>query len=362
MKNEKFAKKIGLVVFLACVTIMADARIWRVNNVPGVNANFTSLQAAHNSTEVQPGDTIHLESSPNSYGNLTCSKRLIIIGPGYFLGENPNTQAVAQPAIVGSVTLNVGSEGTVIMGCDFNGSSITIQCNDIVIRRNKFTLPSGNVADWSVGTVYLHYQSNNTNLPVSNINITQNYGLRIDASLRAHTNLIITNNFIASNGFEGDNSTGINLNIHPSTVAIVQHNIFRRGRIVANNCNFSNNIMVRGSIEGSGNLLSNNIANASQFGNTNGNQQNVDMTTVFVGSGSGISTDGQWRLKAGSPAIGAGFGSTAENPIDCGMYGGNTPYVLSGMPPVPSIYFFENQPVGSNTDPIDVRIKVKSNN
>jgi hypothetical protein len=278
------------------------------------------------------------------------------------LGENPNTQAVAQPAIVGAVTLNVGAEGTVIMGCDFNGSSISIHCDNIVIRRNKFTSPSGSTLDWSVGIVYLYWQSNNSALPVNNIIITQNYGLIIDASSRACTGLLFTHNLITRYGYEGDNSTGANLNIHPSSVAIVQHNIFRRGRIVATNCNFSNNIMVRGSFEGSGNLLANNIGNASQFGNTNGNQENIDMTTVFVGSGSGISTDGQWRLKAGSPAIGAGFGSTAGNPIDCGMYSGNTPYVVSGMPPVPSIYFFENQPVGSNTDPIDVRIRVKSNN
>jgi hypothetical protein len=120
--------------------------------------------------------------------------------------------------------------------------------------------------------------------------------------------------------------------------------------------------MMFGTFEGSGNLSANNIAGGTQFGNTNGNQQNVDMATVFVGSGAGISTDGAWKLKAGSPAIGAGYGSTPGTPIDCGIYGGGFPYVLSGIPPIPSIYFFENQPVGSNTDPIDVSIKAKSNN
>lgn len=362
MKNEKFAEKIGLVLVLACVTIMAEARIWRVNNLPGVNANFTSLQAAHNSTEVQAGDTIHLESSPNSYGSLTSSKRLIIIGPGYFLGENPNTQAVAQPAFVGAFTLNRGAEGSVIMGCDFNGSGINIYCDNIVIRRNKFTSPSGTTPDWSVGIIYLYHQSGNGSLPVNNIIISQNYGIIVDATYLPATGVLLTHNLFSRHAFEGETTGNSCLNIHPSSVAIVQHNIFRRGRITANNCNFSNNIMFRGSIAGSGNLLANNIADGTQFGNANGNQQNVDMTTVFVGSGSGISTDGQWRLKAGSPAIGAGFGSTVSNPIDCGMYSGNTPYVVSGMPPVPSIYFFENQPVGSNADPIDVRIRVKSNN
>ncbi|RZL18408.1 MAG: hypothetical protein EOO96_27415 [Pedobacter sp.] len=84
------------------------------------------------------------------------------------------------------------------------------------------------------------------------------------------------------------------------------------------------------------------------------------MGTVFIGKGTGISSDGQWKLKAGSPAIGAGYGSTPTTPIDAGMFSGNTPYVLAGQPSMPSIYFFENQPVGSNSDPIDVTIKVKS--
>ena len=86
------------------------------------------------------------------------------------------------------------------------------------------------------------------------------------------------------------------------------------------------------------------------------------MSTVFVGTGTGISDDGQWRLAVGSPAIQAGFGSTPAKPIDAGMYGANTPYVVSGLPTVPSIYFFENTAIGSNSVPINVSIKVKSNN
>lgn len=111
---------------------------------------------------------------------------------------------------------------------------------------------------------------------------------------------------------------------------------------------------------GSGNLVSNNLANNSQFGTADANQANVDMSTVFVGTGS---YDGFFKLKVGSPAIGAGYGSTVQTPVDAGMFGGgSTAYVLSGIPAIPSIYFFANQPVGSNSDPIDVQVKVRSNN
>jgi hypothetical protein len=360
---KKFTIRLSLFLFFSTLLFVSQvsAKIWRVNNNGGVTADFTTLQAAHNGAAA--GDTIHLEGSPNGYGGLTCSKKLVIIGPGYFLGENPNTQAVALPAYVNStVAFNVGSEGSVIMGCDFNNSGINIFCSDIVIRRNKFSQASGATVDYYTGTINIYYQSNNSNLACNNIIISQNFGFILDASQRGSTGILVSNNYIGWNGYGGDATTGAAVNMNSSTVAIFQNNIFRRGRVIAFNSNFTNNIMVAGTLEGSGNLLANNIANGTQFGNANGNQQNVVMATVFVGTGSGISSDGTWKLKSGSPAIAAGFGSTPGNPIDAGMYGTAFPYVLSGMPPIPSVYFFENQPVGSNADPIDVSIKVKSNN
>ena len=129
--------------------------------------------------------------------------------------------------------------------------------------------------------------------------------------------------------------------------------------MIVYNSNVTNNIMYRGTFEGTGNLSSNNISNGTQFGTTDGNQSSVDMTTVFLGTGS---YDNFFKLKTGSPAIAAGYGSTQQVPVDAGMYGGSTPYVLSGIPAIPSIYYFKNQPVGSNSDPIDVQVKVRSNN
>lgn len=336
------------------------AKIWRVNNNGGVAADFTTLQAAHNGAAA--GDTLHLEGSPDSYGGLSCSKKLVIIGPGFFLGENPNTQALALPAYVNAISFNVGSEGSVVMGCDFNANSVNIFCNDIVVKRNKFSQRSGSNIDYYIGAINIYYQSNNSGISVNNVIISQNFGVEINNTNRAATGVLISNNYIGWNGYGGDATTGVAVNMHGNTVAIFQNNVFRRGRVIAYNSNFTNNIMAAGTFEGTGNLTANNIGAGTQFGNANGNQQNVDMATVFLGAGSGISSDGAWKLKAGSPAIGGGFGSTAGNVIDCGMYGGSFPYVLSGMPPVPSVYFFENQPVGSNADPIDVNIKVKSNN
>jgi hypothetical protein len=81
------------------------------------------------------------------------------------------------------------------------------------------------------------------------------------------------------------------------------------------------------------------------------------MTNVFTNTGA---PDEAYKLKAGSLAIGAGYGSTASNPIDCGIYSGIMPYVVAGQVNMPVIYYFNNQPIGSNTDPIKVTVKVKA--
>ena len=115
-----------------------------------------------------------------------------------------------------------------------------------------------------------------------------------------------------------------------------------------------NNILIEGDVTGSNNFYYNNISDISQFGNENGNQQNVDMNTVFVDHTSGV--DNGLILAPGSPAIGAGFEG-----VDCGIFGGNNPYVLSGIPPIPSIFEITQIGIGSVATPIQVNFKAKSN-
>ena len=342
-------KKFFLFAALIFVSVSSFAKIWRVNNNVGVTANFTSLQAAHDGAAA--GDTLYLESSPTSYGAVTCSKKLYIIGTGYFLDQNLNLQAFTLPSKVDQIYLNAGSTGSVVEGLSFNGSGVSISVSDVVIRRNNFASANGTTADYSTGAV-------NINSPSSNILITQNYGLTISNN-GTSTGILITNNYLAYHGYAGETTAGTFLQLSATTVAIVKNNIFRRGTVTTYNTNLSNNIMYAGFFTGTGNLVSNNLASGTQFGTADGNQANVTMANVFIATGT---SDNYFQLKPGSPAIGAGFGSTALNPVDAGMYGGSTPYVLSGMPAIPSIYFFTNQPVGSNSSPISVQIKVRSNN
>lgn len=346
---------LSLLIFCTIGLSAAFAKIWRVNNNAGIQADFTTLQAAHNGAAA--GDTLYLEGSTTDYGGLTCTKKLSIIGPGYYLTENNIANINSGSAKVSAIQMNAGAQGSEIMGLDFNGNQLTLNTSDIIVKRNKFNFSNGNNTPaeilYNTGVVYLG------NGNANNIFIIQNFGLQIVGQSYPNSGILIMNNLVAYHSSYGENYSGTCLILHQGTNAIVQNNIFLRGTVTAYTANFTNNIMVNGFFEKRNNLTANNIGNGTQFGTADGNQSNVNMSTVFEGTGS---PDARWMLKAGSPAKGAGFGSTAANPADAGMFWGTTAYKISGLPGLPVIYFIQVQPVGSNSDPIDVTVKVKSTN
>src|SRR5262245_10399678 len=108
----------------------AQARIWRVNNQEAMGADFTYLSAAYSAAAA--GDTLHIESL-SAYEYLpSFTKKLMILGPGYFLEENPQTRAATQSVqLYGSIIFEPGSEGSVLMGLNFQGSSVYIRTGGI---------------------------------------------------------------------------------------------------------------------------------------------------------------------------------------------------------------------------------------
>lgn len=321
-----------------------NASIWRVNNITGVDADFTSITAAHSSSSVLAGDTIYLEPSAGTYGDITFTKKLVVIGNGYFLAENPQTQADINTSKLGSINYNAGSSGSKIIGCQI--SVLTINVSEIVIERNFFYSDGGysikfNTINISQFIIRNNYFSNYDSYYASDCCIYSN--------ISGVNDLKIYNNYIVN--YDDD---AIFLN---NSTSVEFYNNVIQGDIHINNTNFQNNILISGTFSYTNGIVNNNICNSTQFSTVNGtnNQLNVDMSTVFVGA-TGNSTDGQWQLKTGSPAIGAGVGS-----IDCGMFGGTFPYILSGLPAVPAIY--ENtQTIDYQNQEINVNISVKSHN
>ncbi len=130
-------KRIYTILLCGILTIPSVAGHFRVNNQLTTNPAakiYTTLQAAHDAAV--NNDTIMVEGSPVTYGdNFTCTKKLYIKGPGYFLDENPGISANKLPAgLFGMYKFNGGSSGSVLMGIDHT-YMIEISAGNITIRR-----------------------------------------------------------------------------------------------------------------------------------------------------------------------------------------------------------------------------------
>jgi hypothetical protein len=336
-------------IFLMLCFFSASATSWRLNNNPAVDADFTTFQAAHDAASA--GDTIYVEGNGNNahYGEITISKKLIIIGPGYFLTQNDSTSAIPINATVSSIMIQASATETEIYGLTIidNGATwdygIKIKASGTIVSRNHLNgsndriVLDGNVQD---------------------VAIIQNYGYSVTISSGVTaTNVLISNNYFEDRIYLNNLSNGI-----------ISNNVIRYGTAdvfysqIKNNIIFSTGLSDALCVNNSGNyiaynLLSGSLVSGGTYGP--GNLGNVDMSTVFVGypTQGSYSTDGRWQLKAGSPAIGAGEGG-----IDCGMFGGPLPYVLSGLPAIPRIYEAIVPTAGSTTSGLPVIIKAKSQN
>ncbi len=331
---------------LFIVTNFAQAKIWRVNNNIGISANFTTAQAAHDAVLTLAGDTLMFEGSNASYGGLRMTKRLTIIGTGYFLGSNPETQAFFVDAKISQLTFAAGSQNSSVQGINFLTTNINIGASNITFSRN-----------YNINILYVGYDPFCCGVPVSNILISQNFliGNLSTTSNPINTGILVSNNFIGTLDFESNTS------------ALILNNVLTNGAgsVGASNTLFANNIQTNSAATfatgSSNNTYNNNISANSIFtpaGSNIGanNQTNILMTNVFnVPINSTVETS--FQLK--NPGLGIG---TAQNGGDCGMFGGLTPYVLSGMPNVPSVYFYNVPATGSNTNPLNISIKAKSRN
>jgi len=329
----KYLKLIFLALIIIGFSNSLKAGIWRVNNNPGIDADFNNLQTAVNDANVVAGDTLLIEGSSLSYGSsISISKKLILLGTGYFLSENPETQANPANAYAGQVSINSGAEGSVISGLTLN--TININTSNTVIMRCRI-----------ISYIILY---NNA----SNVTIIQNY-FENDPNYNIYLYTSSSNVLIVNNIFNKVN--GVSINSTTTATAIVQNNVFSGASTIRlYNSVFANNILNGNSIDFTGCSVLNNLCNATQLPTGNGNQLNINMNTVFVGSGS---TDGQWQLKTGSPAIGAG-----TNGEDCGAFGGTSIYILSGLPQIPAIYFYSAPVSGSALQGLPVHIKILSHN
>ena len=349
---------------------------------PLPNVDYYTFATAY--TAAVAGDTILM--FPNTQLTGTLTKKLTIIGPGNWLDPttipkgNANEQANPIEATASSVVLNPGSDGTVIMG--FYGGTFYIAANNITINRNRNIL------------VYLSYNpAGNIALNTSNLQLNGNYLLEIVADYTngsAITNLTISNNFmnqfalstlntysgnISNNIWAYDNESPTTTNGGSTTfstnagidfgngVFLFQNNIIisYTGAVVSSNYNyfaFAND----GNVVFNYNLISqsSNLSNITTNGTGNVVVPVANIPAVFAAFPliASSTPDARYQLGASSAALTVGAGSTA-----IGMFAGSTPYKLSTVPTIPSIYSLScpqgNNPSGST---IQINVSTRGNN
>jgi hypothetical protein len=358
-------KKLLLFTLGALTTLSLSAKVWTVDNNNGASADFSLLQTAIDNA--LSGDTLYIMGSPNYYdGNalIRLNKTLTLIGPGFFLGENQKTQTSNEDAKIYSMVIGEGANNSKITGLNFHhsakdlliskdtplGAEGTSGVNNVIISRNKILRV---LLKYTTGTL-----------------IEQNYISTPDQGIYINhecSSTLIQNNIIKGGGsataviygdFNVTKQEGYEL-----SNTIVRNNTLDHGFQYISGIEISNNIISGGNLWYScNNVLKNNLfgttqtnLNAFSTGNSSiGNVFSVIANTLFVEAIPAIDND--YILKADSPAKGFGIDGT-----DAGAFGGPNPYILSGLPPIPSIYELNTSGVGTIENGLKVTIKAKTN-
>lgn len=330
------------VIFFANKPLMATTI--RVNNTLTTdkpNRIYSNLQDANDDITTKSGDTLLVEGTIKNYSDLKCNKKLIIIGAGYFLTQNSG-QANTVSSTVSSIYFNSGSEGTVIIGLTFalspNVSKPYIYVSGISIIRCY--LANGIGIENNISSLVLIQNYFDTNA-ISLINVYSFNGVILK------NNIFNTSIFISRSSY------------YPRVFAAVEHNVFL-GSVTLDATTFRSNIIASttATLDITSPSIQNNITLGTQLNAYATNQSYKDNTQLFVGltTENNKSPDGQYKLIAGNAFATAGYNN--EEP---GIFGGTEPYVLSGIPTIPTIYELQADAVANKQDGLNVTIKARAN-
>ncbi len=355
---NKFCMKKNQLLLVSAIALMliftqaASAKIWRVNNKSNYNGstlygdNFGGtpaypvyVQVNQVMGQVANGDTIHVEGSTAIYDDAAITKRIVLIGTGYFLTDNPKTANNTLESKISRVDFNTGSAGSQVIGMNVvnNGNSfdgyVYALVNGLTIKRCRIeravwfeTLLTDvyiiqNFFPNSIVTNCLSTNGNSFFIPPTDIIFNNNI---CQKTLTWGSPLANPTTFwpiteCKNNVFDGpDNLATPNLSFSSSSFK--------------NNILMPNNAIVN--IVASAGVVSHNIGTlAAQFGTTNNNLVVPAITSLFVSS---PSRDASYQVAPASVAANSG-----ADGADRGAFGGVSVtgrYTLSGLAPIPVLY------------------------
>lgn len=324
-------------------------------------------------TTAAAGDIIYVDGG--IYGDITISKQVTLIGTGYFaaVGAAPTGEAR-----LGIVRFIPGAAGSLLTGFVTTGE-LSVGASNVTIVRNLIG-----------GSVYLGYApgigSAGWGATANNVTVRQNF---IDGELMAaqtqgtgtvlnfsFRNNIVRNGFlIGSPQIAGEfvnNTFGYAFDAGSYT----SYNSPQDGScLLITSVRFRNNIFVQSAAGFCAMLRTPSVVPPVFIGNvmlidvafpnviipgtrlTAAQLDNLFVGRPIQGNMPAMAPDARAQLKAGSVALTAGEGGT-----QAGAFGGDDPYVLSGIPFIPSITELTVPPTVTQGGTLNITVKAQSNN
>mgnify|MGYP001099436525 CR=1 FL=1 len=364
---------VATTIIATIITQSSFAKIWRINNHSNYDGStlwgdnfggtaaypvFTQINQAVAFGIVNNGDTLHVEGSTVTYVFATITKKLVIIGTGYFLTDNPNTSNNVLETKLARIVFSAGSENSQLIGVDMVSAGNSFD-RDVYIDVNGITVKRCRIE----GQVVLGF-------PLSDVYILQNFFPNTVVSNAINTNGnsfftpptdLIFNNNICQKTFTWGTPLANPTTLWP--ILQCNNNVFDGPDNLANpnlafsTSEFKNNILMptnaKVNITASAGNVSYNIGTLStQFGTADNNLVIAGISAIFVTS---ASPDGAYQVADASAADNSGSDGT-----DRGAFGGLaviSRYTLSGLAAIPVVYEITSPGATSTTLPVTIKAR-----
>lgn len=308
---------------VALINLPLSSAVLTVDNNPGSVAMYSGVQAAINAAD--PGDTILIAASPTFYGDFNIYKQLHFIGTGYFKSSNGIAGLNTHTSWLylrfkkdNSLGDSTGSSVTGTQGYLESQAGVTLTVDKCFNDGHNwdFNGPTTVTRTYSRSWIILK----NAASSISN-SITRN--LRLQAGGVTATNCVIREDITGSaSGTNFTNCIFLTTNAgHWTGVPTFDYCINIGGSFLPTSATNTNGALLADVIRGAGS------AGADQY----------------------------YELSEGSIAIGAGL-----NGDDIGAYGGDNPYMLSGMPGRPVITRFSLPPTATGLTAVTVEVEAEA--
>lgn len=337
---------IATVMGFSLLANTVNARSWRINHDPEAKADFLSINDAMKSADVAEGDVFYLDPGCRLYGQTITRQGMTFYGTGNnFEEENP----------ILSGTTTISATSVTLIGIRFNGNISTgdkytnLRIERCYIEGAIQTLYNSLIQNCYIVCHKSQLIFRDMCKVYNNIIYTTyaSYGWGVDCS-----GAFLCNNTILYNGDNNDYAVRASKNNTIKNNIIINTN----GKVASDGTTYYQRTIKGTSISDGNNIVNNVLSTdeANKFADypTNKFIGNLPLTDIFVCEGE----EGEYyRLKEGSPAIGAG--ATGN---DCGAYGGERPYVKWCRPRHMPYIYDAKIPAMPTDDKLNITLKIKT--